>query len=314
MTAKMKGHLIALTTNILFGFNIPISKSLLASVGPFGWSFSRAFFACCCFWITSLFLPRERLAQKSDLGLLLVCALFGMVFNQVSFIVGLTLTSPIDASIISTAVPVMVMIIAAIVLKEPITPTKITGVLVGAAGALLLILSGSSNLVGSNSLHGDLLCMLSGLSYAIYLVISKPLVQRYSSVTIMKWTFLFSTIFLFPTGIGELKDINYMDIDTQLWLQIAYALLLGTFIPYLLIPMSLKRLRPTTMSMYNYVQPMVASVVAIIALQDTFTWIKCGAAVLVFTGVYIVNKSKSRAQMEAERQKSKELGQSLHSR
>jgi drug/metabolite transporter (DMT)-like permease len=303
MTEKMKGHLIVLVTYIFFGFNIPVSKSLLVSVGPFGWSFARALFACSCFWILSLFLPRERLTQKSDLGLLLVCALFGMVFNQLSFVAGLTMTSPIDASIISTAVPVMVMIIAAIVLKEPITPTKVTGVLVGAAGALLLITSGANGSIGSNGLHGDLLCLLSGLSYAIYLVISKPLVQRYSSITIMKWTFLFSSVFLFPTGVSELTIIDIAAIDTQLWLKIAYALILGTFIPYLLIPMGLKRLRPTTMSMYNYVQPMVASIVAIIALQDTFTWVKLIAAMLVFSGVYIVNRSKSRAQMEAEKQK-----------
>jgi drug/metabolite transporter (DMT)-like permease len=302
MTEKMKGHLIVLVTNILFGFNIPISKSLLASVGPFGWSFTRAFFTCLCFWTLSLFLPRERPAHRSDLGLLLVCALFGMVFNQLSFVVGLTKTSPIDASIISTAVPVMVMIIAAIVLKEPITPTKVTGVLVGTAGALLLIISGANGSTGSNGLHGDLLCLFSGLSYAIYLVISKPLVQRYSSVTIMKWTFLFSSVFLFPTGFSELKIIDIAAIDTRLWLQIAYTLMLGTFIPYLLIPMGLKRLRPTTMSMYNYVQPMVAAIVAIIALQDTFTWVKLIAAVLVFSGVYTVNRSKSRAQMEAEKQ------------
>ncbi len=303
MTEKVKGHWVALVTNIFFGLNIPISKSLLASVGPFGWSFSRAIFACLCFWITSLFTKHERL-QKSDFGLLLVCALFGMVFNQLSFIVGLTLTSPIDASIISTAVPVMVMIIAAIVLKEPITTTKVTGVLVGATGAVLLITSGSNGSVGSsNNLHGDLLCMLSGLSYAIYLVISKPLVQRYSSVTVMKWTFLFSSVFLFPTGYSELKVIDWANVDIELWLKIAYALFFGTFIPYLLIPMGLKRLRPTTMSMYNYVQPLVATIVAIIALQDTFTWIKFGAAVLVFSGVYIVNRSKSRAQVEAEKQK-----------
>ncbi len=303
MNEKTKGHLIALATNVFFGLNIPISKSLLASIGPFGWSLARASFACLCFWIASLLLPRERLVQKSDLGLLLVCAFFGMVLNQLSFIVGLAQTSPIDASIITTSTPVIVMLIAALVLKEPITPTKVTGVLVGAFGALLLIMSGSHHTIGGNGLHGDLLCMLSCLSYAIYLVISKPLVQRYSSVTIMKWTFLFSTAFLFPTGIRELTAIPYWEIDTKLWMQISYALIFGTFIPYLLIPMSLKRLRPTTMSMYNYVQPLVASIIAVIVLQDTFTWVKCVAAVLVFTGVYIVNKSKSRAQMEAEKQK-----------
>ncbi len=302
MNERSKGHLVALTTNVLFGLNIPISKSLLASVGPFGWSFCRAFFACACFWMLSLFLPRERLQKKSDLGLLLVCALFGMIFNQLTFVVGLTFTSPIDASIISTSVPVMVMLIAAVVLKEPITSTKVIGVLTGAAGALLLIMSSTAGTAGASGLHGDLLCVLSSFSYAIYLVISKPLVQRYSAVTVMKWTFLFSSLFLFPTGFGEVKAFDVSNIDTTLALQVSYALFFGTFIPYLLIPIGLKRLRPTTMSMYNYVQPMVASVVAVIVLHDQFTWVKCVAAVLVFSGVYIVNKSKSRAQMEAEKQ------------
>ncbi len=300
MSEKMKGHLFVLATNIFFGLNIPISKSLLASIGPFGWSFCRASFACLCFWAVSLFIPRESIVRRPDWGLLFICALFGMVFNQVAFVTGLTLTSPIDASIIATAVPVLVMIIAAIVLKEPITPTKVTGVLVGAAGASILILSGRHTITGGGSIQGDLLCLASGLSYAIYLVVSKPVVQRYSAVTIMKWTFLFSTLLLLPVGFGDLKALDYKMFDLQLWLQVAYALVLGTFIPYLLIPMGLKRLRPTTMSMYNYVQPLVASIVAVIVLQDTFTWVKLVAAILVFSGVYIVNKSKSRAQMEAE--------------
>lgn len=233
--------------------------------------------------------------------MLVLCALFGLVFNQLSFVAGLTLTSPIDASIITTSVPVLVMLIAAIVLKEPITTTKVTGVFVGATGALLLILSASNKATGAGSIQGDLLCVVSCLSYAIYLVISKPIVQRYSSVTVMKWTFLFSTLFLSPTGLREVINYPYPDFDTRLWLQITYALVGGTFIPYLLIPLGLKRLRPTTMSMYNYVQPLVASIVAIIILQDTFTWVKACAAILVFTGVFIVNKSKSRAQMEAEK-------------
>jgi drug/metabolite transporter (DMT)-like permease len=299
---KLKGHLIVLVTNILFGLNIPISKAILSTdIGPFGWSFLRALFTCICFWLLSLFLPKEPIVKKSDYGMLVLCALFGLVFNQLSFVAGLTLTSPIDASIITTSVPVLVMLIAAIVLKEPITTTKVTGVFVGATGALLLILSASNKATGAGSIQGDLLCVVSCLSYAIYLVISKPIVQRYSSVTVMKWTFLFSTLFLSPTGLREVINYPYPDFDTRLWLQITYALVGGTFIPYLLIPLGLKRLRPTTMSMYNYVQPLVASIVAIIILQDTFTWVKACAAILVFTGVFIVNKSKSRAQMEAEK-------------
>lgn len=302
MNEKMKGHTIALVTNIFWGLNIPISKVILSgNISPFGWSLARSLFACACFWILSLFASHEPVTRKTDMLLLLLCALLGMVLNQLAFVIGLTLTSPIDASIITTSVPVIVMLIAAAVLKEPITPTKVTGVLAGVAGALLLILSGSHHNSGTNSVQGDLLCIVSCSSYATYLVISKPLVQRYSSVTIMKWMFLFSSVLLCPAGIGELAGFTYAEFDFRLWLQIIYALILGTFIPYLLVPMGLKRLRPTTMSMYNYVQPLVASIVAVIALQDAFTWVKCAAGILVFVGVYIVNKSKSRAQMEAEK-------------
>ncbi|MDR2848435.1 MAG: DMT family transporter [Bacteroidales bacterium] len=301
MNKKWKGHIAILCASVLFGINIPISKSLLDTIGPFGWSFTRASVACLCFWIVSLLLPRERLVCKRDFWMLVVCALFGMVVNQLFFVVGLASTSSIDASIISTTVPVLVMLIAALVLKEPITHMKVAGVLIGAAGALLLVLSGAHSAVGSKSLHGDLFCLGSSLSYAVYLVISKPLAQRYSPVTVMKWTFLFSSCFLLPTSMIDLGRLNIAAFDTQLSLQVSYSLILGTFVPYLLVPLALKKLRPTTISMYNYVQPLVASLLAVIVLHDSFTWLKCLAAVLVFTGVYVVNKSKSRAQMEAEK-------------
>jgi drug/metabolite transporter (DMT)-like permease len=303
MNEKLKGHITILSANLLFGVNIPVSKSLLEIIGPLGWSFLRALFACLCFWTVSLFLPRERLIHKNDFWLLMICALFGMVINQLFFLVGLSSTSSIDASIIATTVPVLVMLIAAVVLKEPITTLKVVGVLIGAAGALTLILSGAHNVIGAKSLRGDLFCLCSCLSYAIYLVISKTVVQRYSPVTVMKWTFLFSAFFLLPTSLGDLAKLNIAVFDQVQLLQVSYSLFFGTFIPYLCIPFALKKLRPTTVSMYNYVQPLVASFLAIIVLHDSFTWVKCLAAVLVFTGVYVVNKSKSRAQMEAEKAK-----------
>ncbi|MDR2848152.1 MAG: DMT family transporter, partial [Bacteroidales bacterium] len=110
MNEKWKGHIAILCASVLFGINIPISKSLLDTIGPFGWSFTRASVACLCFWIVSLLLPRERLVCKRDFWMLMVCALFGMVVNQLFFVVGLTSTSSIDASIISTTVPVLVML------------------------------------------------------------------------------------------------------------------------------------------------------------------------------------------------------------
>lgn len=305
---KMKGHLLIFLANVLFAVNMPISKYLLPGhLTPEALTIMRMLFACVMFWITSLFVHKESVPLK-DIGLLFVCAFCGIALNQGLFIQGLNVTSPIDASIIATGVPIFVMILAAIILKEPITRQKAFGVFLGIGGAVMLILQSADGGGRASSLSGNLMIVTSGLSYSVYLVLSKPLTEKYSSVTIMKWMFLFASLMLLPftySHIAESPAFQHAGIDLKEISAIAYVLFGATFLPYLLIPMSLKRIRPTTVSMYNYVQPIVASLITVLVGQDSFGPLKLLAAALVFVGVYLVTQSKSRADLEREQEENK---------
>ena len=302
---KLKGHLLILAANILFAINMPVSKYLLPEhVQPEALTSMRMSFACVMFWITSLFVPYEKVPLK-DLGLLCLCALCGVGLNQGLFIWGLNTTSPVDASIIATAVPIFVMILAALILKEPITRMKTFGVLLGICGAISLILQSTQGSNQASSLGGNLLITVSGFMYSIYLVVSKPLTLKYSSVTMMKWMFLFTTLTLVPFTFRHVLDAPAFHREVWDFKELSaifYVLFGATFLPYLLIPMSLKRIRPTTVSMYNYAQPIVASFIAVMIGQDTFSWQKFLSAILVFIGVYLVTQSKSREDIEKEKQ------------
>ena len=273
---KLKGHLLILAANILFAINMPVSKYLLPEhVQPEALTSMRMSFACVMFWITSLFVPYEKVPLK-DLGLLCLCALCGVGLNQGLFIWGLNTTSPVDASIIATAVPIFVMILAALILKEPITRMKTFGVLLGICGAISLILQSTQGSNQASSLGGNLLITVSGFMYSIYLVVSKPLTLKYSSVTMMKWMFLFSTLITLPFAIESIWNTPAFHkevFDGQELGAIFFVLFGATFVPYLLIPLALKRIRPTTVSMYNYIQPIVASFIAVCIGQDNETGI-----------------------------------------
>lgn len=213
------------------------------------------------------------------------------------------MTSPIDAGLIVTLNPMMVMLISALVLREPITSKKAGGVLVGACGALLIIWQSYTTGAGvGGSMMGNLLCFMSVISYATYLVISKPIAQRYSPVTLMKWMFLFSTILMIPFSMQEVINAKLFSSETTFSAlsSLFYVVFCATFLAYLFIPIALKRIRPTTISMYNYAQPLVAAALAIFMGQARLTWDKPVAALLVFTGVYLVTQSKSRADLEKE--------------
>lgn len=284
--------------NILFAINMPISKFLLPShVSPEALTLLRMLFACVMFWIASLFVRNEKVSWK-DLGLLFICAMCGIAINQSVFIAGLNRTSPVDASIIATAGPIYVMLLAALILKEPITKKKAFGVMLGVIGGVTLILSSAQAAnQQAGDYRGDLMIVFSNFMYSIYAVVSRPLSQKYSAITIMKWMFLFSTVVLLPfmyQGVLDMPAWQRSGIDWTEAAAILYVLLFATFIPYLMIPMSLRRLRPTTVSMYNYVQPIVASFIAVMVGQDTFTIGKFLSTALVFTGVYMVTQSKSR--------------------
>lgn len=301
--AKIQGHIAMLVTSLIFGVNIPLSKNLMPDwMSPMGLTYSRFAFGAMAFWLLSLFLKSERVTRK-DMGILFLGSLLGVGLNQAAFIAGLQMTSATNASIVITITPILAMIISFFILKEPITLKKAGGVILGLMGVLSVILTAEISIAGREaSMIGDLLCVVSSLSYAFFLVLTRGISKRYSSITIMKWMFLFSAILFMPLGFKDVISAKiFREGTATAWSSYLYLLIGATFITYLLIPVAQKQIRPTTIGMYNYLQPLVASFIAVMWGYDVFSWTKPFAALLIFTGVYFVTTSKSREDLERER-------------
>lgn len=307
---KLKGHAALWLANIIWGLNAPIGKSVLWSttnpdgVNPFALSAYRMIGACLLFWTVSLFLPRERVAPRDMIGLFFA-SVFGIQLNQLLFLWGLSLTSPIDTSIIATVVPILTMVLAMFFLREPITWLKAGGVTLGAVGALILILLSQHGTGHSSSIKGDLLCIVCAVSYAIYLTACRNVIVKYSPFTTMKWMFLFAALIAGAIYYRPLMEVDYSALSNGTWAGIGYVVLCSTFVAYLSVPIAQRYLRPTIVSMYNYVQPIVAVLFTVALGLDTFGFSKAAAALCVFAGVWLVTKSKSRAQLDAEKLKVK---------
>lgn len=296
-----KGHVAILATNIIFGLNIVIAKTLMPEYLSAGClTYMRMIGAAVLFWVASLFIKRERVAKK-DLILLFAASLFGIVINQSAFIYGLSKTTPIDASIVVILTPILTMLLAALFQKEPITLKKAIGVLIGATGAATLVLSSGGGLNGN--IVGNLFCLMSSLSYAIYLTAFKPLINKYSPITLMKWMFFYASIISVAMYYPDVRDTHFELLPISVYFRLFYVVAISTFVAYLLIPIGQKNLRPTTLSMYNYIQPLIAAIIAVILGLDSFGVVKILSAVFVFLGVYIVTQSKSRAQLEVLKDK-----------
>lgn len=303
---KRNGHLALFIANLIFGLNNPITRTLIPDkISPFAITISRMIGAAILFWIASLFVKKEKM-EKKDILKLFFAALFGIVLNQMVFLEGLSLTSPIDASLVITLLPIVTMILAAIIIKEPITWLKVIGVIVGACGALLLIFNSASG-GSTGNFKGNLIILISTFSFALYLTLFKEVISKYSPVHTMKWMFLFASLVSYPFCHKAVVNTNFASFDTTVYLRIFYIVFFATFIAYLLVPIGQKTLRPTTLSMYNYMQPIVGSLLTIALGMDHLSYENILSAVLVFAGVYIVTQSKSRAQLEAEKAKKEEI-------
>ena len=300
---SFKGHGAMLAANVMWGLMSPLAKIVMAGgvITPLVLTDLRIFGAMVLFWVISFFQKPEHVHHK-DMALLLGASLLAIVFNQGCFIFGVGLTSPADASIITTSMPLWAMVLAAFFLKEPITGKKVLGIALGAGGALLLIMgsrgSGSAT-TGGNPILGDILVLTAQLSYALYIVLFKNFVQKYSLVTIMKWMFTYAFIFALPFSYNNLIDTDWSALRLPAIGSIAFIVVCATFLSYMLILVGQKNLRPTVAGMYNYVQPVVASIVSICLGMDAFNVTKGVAVVLIFGGVYLVTISKSRKELEA---------------
>ncbi len=277
----------------------PIGKSALMEFSALSVTTFRMVGAAACFWLLSAFCKYEHVDHR-DMLKIFFASLFALVFNQGVYIFGLSMTSPIDASIVTTTLPIVTMIIAAIYLKEPITNLKVLGIFVGAMGALTLILSSQTAGSGNGSIIGDLLCLVAQISFSIYLTVFKGLSQKYSPITLNKWMFIYASMCYIPFSYQDVAGIQWAEVSTTAYVQIGYVVIGGSFLAYIFIMTAQRLLRPTVVSMYNYMQPIVASIAAIIMGLGVFGWEKGIAVALVFLGVYIVTKSKSKADFEKE--------------
>ena len=290
------GHVACFVAYAIFGINIIVCKDLTSSylLSPFALFFVRSLGAGSLFWLISRFLPKEKV-EKKDFGKILMASVLGFFITQITFLTAIPDITPMDCSIVSSLSPIYTMFIAAYALKEPITWRKAGGVAISFLGILYLIMNSVTGSGGAaqTSLSGLLLIVANGLSFSLYLGLFRPVIQKYSVVTFMKWIFLFSTLFTFPWGVSELVKLDAGSLTgIYLW-ELAFLIVCSTFITYFLIPVGQKRIRPTLVSMYSYVQPIIAVVISICVGMDTLSWQKVAAAVMVFGGVVMVNFSRS---------------------
>ena len=294
-----------LGANCMWGVMSPISKFVMMAgvVSPLVVTDMRITGAMILFWVASFFQKPEHVGHK-DLARLFGAALLGIVLNQGCFIFGVSLSSPGDASIITTSMPLWAMLLAAFILKEPITGKKVLGIAAGACGALMLIMGSGSHVKnmasagGDYAIWGDLLVLSAQFCYALYIVVYKDFVNKYSLITIMKWMFTYAFICIIPFSAGDLMQTAWSQLSWTEIMGLTYIVVCATFLSYMFIVVGQKILRPTVAGMYNYVQPLVACIVAVIWGMDTFNWIKAVAIVLIFSGVYLVTASRSRQEVE----------------
>ena len=296
MKEKTLGHLACFIAYAIFGINIIVCKDLTSSrlISPLALFCLRSLGAGSLFWIISCFLPKEKV-EKKDYVKIMMASLLGFFLTQMTFLIAIPDITPMDCSIVSSLSPIYTMFIAAFALKEPITFRKIGGVAISFIGVIYLILNsvtGQGSTV-QTSWVGILLMIANSLCFSLYLGLFKPVITKYSVITFMKWIFLFAAAFSLPLAAHELITFDYSLLSGTYLSELAFLIVCSTFITYFLIPLGQKRIRPTLVSMYSYVQPIIAIVISIWVGMDTLSWQKIVAAAMVFGGVVLVNYSRS---------------------
>ncbi|MCR4659707.1 MAG: DMT family transporter [Bacteroidales bacterium] len=289
------GHLAAFGAYLIFGLNVVFCKDMAnsGSIEP-GLLFGiRSLIAAGLFWAASAFIKREALSWR-DLLAMAGAALLGLVIPQMTFLYAITMTAPITLSVVNSITPIVTMFLAAIFLREPITWKKALGVAVSFGGVVWLIMQRNDG-TGNSSTLGVLLCVVNSVSFACYLGTCRPLIKRYNSVNLMKWMFTVAFLATLPQSLWGLGCTDLAAVPPSVWWEVAYLVFFATFVAYFLIPVAQQRIRPTLVSMYGYMQPVIAAVVGVWMGMDSLTWTKAAAALLVFAGVYIVNRSRAAA-------------------
>jgi drug/metabolite transporter (DMT)-like permease len=281
--------------NLIYAVNYGLAKDVMGEgyLQAFSFILFRVVGAVVLFWLVSIFSKKEKI-EKKDYMKFGICGLFGVAANQLMFFEGLHHTSTINASIIMVTNPILVLILAAVILKEKLSLRKMLGVGIGLTGAVLLILFRGKGVDEQSTLWGDLLILFNATCYGIYLILAKPLMSKYSPLTVVKWVFTFGLIFVLPFGLSQVGEIKW-NMPSEIVLEIIYVVVFTTFFAYLLNIYGLKKVSPTVASSFIYLQPILTTVIAVYLGSETLDWQKVVFGIIIFSGVFIVSiPQKSR--------------------
>lgn len=298
MDKRLVAILAATATETIYGINHTVAKGLMPHViQPYGFIVLRVGGAAILFWLLSLFTKSEEIAPR-DWWRILACAVFGMVLNMLMFFKGLSLSTPINSAVSMTITPVLLLLLTALILRERITWIKTLGIILGLSGALALILFQEKTQTNAPNIpFGNLLFVLNAISYSFYLILVKPLVAKYKAVTLLKFFFLIAFVINLPIGYSEVMEVAWAQLTFSEIGQIMFVIVATTFLTYLFNIFALKQLSPSTVGVFIYLQPVVATIFAVLAGADTLNAIRIGAASLIFIGVFLSTRKPKKASL-----------------
>ncbi len=290
MNQITKSHLALILASLLFGFNFWILKNIMPDYyTPNQIIFLRILVTVVLFWIVGeLFYPEK--IDKADIWMLILCGLVGVCINQIMFVKGLNFTTPLNASFVQLINPVLVLVFASILIKEKITPMKLAGVIIGMIGTIMLIAYNAKITISSQTFKGDIFILINATSYALFLVFVKPIMAKYNTFTVMKWIFLFGMLFTIPFTIGEMHNFKWLGTPLNVKLSLVYVIFFTTFITYLLITYSLKKVEAGAASSYIYIQPLIVVILGLWLGKEGLDAIKIISGIFICVGVYLVSK------------------------
>ena len=294
MSKRNLALLGATLVSLIYGLTFTIAKDVMPEfVKPFGFILLRVFGAMVLFWVISFFVKTEKIDQQ-DFPRIIAASFFGVALNMLTFFKGLSYTSPIMGAVLMVTTPMLVLILSSIVIREKLKLKKIIGILLGLFGTAILILYGKQVATESNAMLGNFLVFINAISYAFYLIIVKKLMDKYNAFSFVKWIYTFGFLMVLPFGFSEFNEVNWAIIPTEIFWKIGFVVLFSTFFTYLLNLLSMKELKPTTVAVFIYLQPLFAAIFAISLGKDSLNWIKILAAILIFGGVFLVTQKKSK--------------------
>lgn len=290
MRSRNIAFLLAFLAALIYGVSFTVAKEVMPLyIRPFGFILIRVMGAALLFWTVGIFLKKEKI-ETQDYPRLLLGALFGIALNQLSFFKGLSMTTPINASVIMVTSPILVLIFSSFLLNEKATKKKILGIFIGLFGAVMLIIFGKDTGMASNATLGNLLVFVNASSYGLYLILIKNLTKKYHAITLAKWLYLFGLIMVIPFGISELSVVDWNSMPLPILYRVGFIIVFTSFMTYMFNLFAIKELKPTTLSIFIYLQPVIASSYALLVGSDSLNMIKVAATVLIFIGVYLVTR------------------------